>query len=119
MTSGRPVRLALVGAGVRGRDWARVCHESSDVELVAVVDSDQERARRAGVSSEDVAGALSAVFDGVAVTQYRERDKVIPVVLRAESGARDSLLNGHWDPLDELLGAAEQIDEVSKSLPYV
>lgn len=49
--------------------------------------------------------------------QIKFGDQTIPCDIR--SGARDSLLNGHWDPLDELLGAAEQIDEVSKSLPYV
>jgi NodT family efflux transporter outer membrane factor (OMF) lipoprotein len=65
-------------------DW-----ENAVLKMRVVVD--QERARRAGVTSEDVAGSLSSVFDGVVVTQYRERDKVIPVVLRAESGARESL----------------------------
>jgi multidrug efflux pump subunit AcrB len=65
-------------------DW-----ENAVLKMRVVVD--QERARRAGVTSEDVASSLSSVFDGVAVTQYRERDKVIPVVLRAESGARESL----------------------------
>ncbi len=49
--------------------------------------------------------------------QIKFGDQTIPCDIR--SGARDSLLNGHWDPLDELLGAAEQIDEVSKSLTYV
>ena len=44
---------------------------------------DQERARRAGVTSTDVAQALSAHFDGARVTSYREGDKVIPVVFRA------------------------------------
>jgi multidrug efflux pump subunit AcrB len=65
-------------------DW-----ENAVLKMRVLVD--QERARRGGVTSEEVAGSLSSVFDGVVVTQYRERDKVIPVVLRAESGARDSL----------------------------
>ena len=55
------------------------------------VEVDQERARRAGVSSEEVASTLSAIFDGVKVTDYRERDKQIPVVIRAQSNDRDSL----------------------------
>ena len=65
-------------------DW-----ENAVLKMRVVVD--QERARRAGVTSQDVASSLSSHFDGVTVTPYRERDKVIPVVLRAESGARDSL----------------------------
>ena len=35
------------------------------------------------------------------------------------SGARDSLLNGTWDPLDELLSGKEKIDRTSRTLPYV
>ena len=33
-------------------------------------------------------------------------------------GARDSLLNGSWDPLDELLEANHSIEEVHKDLAY-
>ncbi len=43
-------------------------------------------------------------------------DESIPCDIRP--GARDSLRNGHWDPLDELLGASQQIDQVAKALPY-
>ena len=34
-------------------------------------------------------------------------------------GARDSLLNGTWDPLDELLTQRESIDRTADSLGYV
>ncbi|MDA9961703.1 3-isopropylmalate dehydratase small subunit [Opitutales bacterium] len=33
-------------------------------------------------------------------------------------GARDSLLNGRWDPLEELLTATNGIEETARSLPY-
>ena len=33
-------------------------------------------------------------------------------------GARDSLLNGKWDPIDELLSKSEDIEKVSTSLIY-
>lgn len=55
------------------------------------VNIDQERARRAGVSSEEIAGALSAHFDGEVITTYRERDKSIPIMVRAQSNARGNL----------------------------
>ena len=45
----------------------------------------------AGVTSTDVAQTLSAHFDGTQVTSYRESDKVIPVVVRAEATERDNL----------------------------
>ena len=41
-----PVRILLVGAGVRGRVWARVIAEAPDATLAGIVDCDRERARR-------------------------------------------------------------------------
>ena len=41
------------------------------------VEVDQERARRAGVTSEEIAQTLSAYFDGANVTAFREGDKVM------------------------------------------
>ena len=55
------------------------------------VEVDQERARRAQVTSEEVARTLSAFFDGEPVTDFREGDKVIPVVLRTEANNRAEL----------------------------
>jgi multidrug efflux pump subunit AcrB len=52
---------------------------------------DQERARRAGVTSAEIARALSTQLDGLRVTDYREGDKVIPVVLRAGERERSDL----------------------------
>lgn len=49
--------------------------------------------------------------------QVRAGDDLFPVDLRA--GARDSLMNGMWDPLDELLLKNEQVDQLSKSLHYI
>ena len=40
----------------------------------------------------------------------------IPCEIR--EGARDSLLNGRFDPLDELLEGNEQVDEVAQRLSY-
>ena len=34
-------------------------------------------------------------------------------------GARESLLNGTWDPLDELLSANSDVDQVAQGLAYV
>jgi len=59
--------------------------------LKLIVDIDQIRASRAGVSSSDVAAALNATFSGAAVTDYREGDRIIPVVVRGEEEIRFSL----------------------------
>jgi multidrug efflux pump subunit AcrB len=55
------------------------------------VELDQARARRAGVTSEEVARTLSGHFDGFGVSSYREGDRSIPIVVRAEADARGSL----------------------------
>jgi multidrug efflux pump subunit AcrB len=55
------------------------------------VEIDQERARRNGITSEQVATTLSGFFDGTVVTNYREGDKVIPVSIRASAENRNSL----------------------------
>jgi multidrug efflux pump subunit AcrB len=73
-------------AGIRSvrSDW-------EDPVLKLYVEIDQERARRAEVTSAAVASGLVGIFDGQAITDYREGDKVIPVVLRARPEDRDGL----------------------------
>ncbi|MBD3222869.1 MMPL family transporter, partial [bacterium] len=56
-----------------------------------VVDIDQARARRAGVTSQDVAVSLQAGMSGIEVTEYREGDKVIPVTLRSSAADRQDV----------------------------
>jgi multidrug efflux pump len=57
----------------------------------AFVVVDEVRAQRAGVSNTDVAFSLEAAFSGVTLTEYRENDDIIPVVLRSVV-ARDPML---------------------------
>jgi multidrug efflux pump subunit AcrB len=52
---------------------------------------DQHRARRAGVTSSDVATALQGYFSGANITEYRDGDDIIPVVFRAEEEERFNL----------------------------
>ncbi len=76
--------LGVPGAVGVKQDW-----ENRVLKLV--VDIDQTRANRAGVTSQDVAGSLNAVFTGATVTDYREGDRVIPVIVRGEEDIRFSL----------------------------
>ncbi|SVC23470.1 uncharacterized protein METZ01_LOCUS276324 [marine metagenome] len=48
--------------------------------------------------------------------RVRFGEEKIPCDLQA--GARNSLLEGRWDPLEELLGANEKVAAVAKALPY-
>lgn len=52
---------------------------------------DQHRARRAGITSEDIASELQSYFSGATVTEYREDDDIIPVVFRAKDNERFNL----------------------------
>ena len=52
---------------------------------------DQDRAQRAGVTSEDVALSLEASLSGTQLTEYREGDDVIPVTMRSEAADRQNL----------------------------
>ncbi|MBB4267086.1 efflux RND transporter permease subunit [Roseospira visakhapatnamensis] len=56
-----------------------------------VVAVDQARARRAGVTSADIAGALDRAFDGATVSAFREDDDIFPIVTRAVGAERGSL----------------------------
>ncbi len=53
-----------------------------------LVKVNQELARRAGVSSEDVAYSLNAGLTGIDLTQFREGDELIPVTLRTLAADR-------------------------------
>ncbi|MCP4634246.1 MAG: efflux RND transporter permease subunit [candidate division Zixibacteria bacterium] len=63
-----------------------------------LVEVNQPRARRAGVTSQDIAISLQTTLSGMEPTQFREDDKVIPVVLRAEEADRKDL--GKLETLD-------------------
>ncbi len=56
-----------------------------------LVEVDQERARRAGVTSDDVAYSLKASLSGIEMTEYREGDKIIPVTLRSIAADRQDI----------------------------
>ncbi|MBI1236223.1 MAG: MMPL family transporter [Alphaproteobacteria bacterium] len=76
--------LALPGASGVLLDW-----ENRVLEVDLQID--QERARREGVSSASVAQALRRTFNGQEVTSLREGRFEIPVMVRAEETARETL----------------------------
>jgi multidrug efflux pump subunit AcrB len=54
--------------------------------LRIAVNIDQARARRAGVTSESIARTLGTYFESTSISDYREGDKVIPIVVRGDEG---------------------------------
>ncbi len=55
------------------------------------VDIDSERARRSGVSHQDVANSINTYVSGMTATFFREGDESIPVVLRTVAEERRNL----------------------------
>jgi multidrug efflux pump len=73
---------------------------------------DQNKARLVGVASQDLSNLLNSILTGFSITDYRERDKLIEVLARAESSERMSLdeigsinvptQSGKWIPLSQI-----------------
>ena len=55
------------------------------------VDVNQEQAQRAGVSSEDVAYSLRANLQGQQLSEYRDDDNLVPIVIRADVSDREDI----------------------------
>lgn len=71
-----------------------------------VIDVDQDKARRLGVTSQNMSQLLSSYFNGYKISDYREDDQSIPIMLRAAEKDRNSIedllnitLSGNGDPV--------------------
>ena len=56
-----------------------------------IIDIDQNRAKSAGVTSQDIAISLQTVLDGFKTGEYREDDKSIPILLRNDKSEQQTL----------------------------
>ncbi|MEG3640172.1 efflux RND transporter permease subunit [Magnetococcus sp. PR-3] len=56
-----------------------------------LVKVDQNRARRAGITSDDIARSMQSYLNGIEVTQFREQDDIIPIIMRASDAERFNL----------------------------
>jgi multidrug efflux pump len=70
---------------------ANVQFDWDEQTKVIRLDVDQAKARLLGVSSQDVATFLQTAINGLSVTQYRERDQSIEVVMRGAAAERAQL----------------------------
>ena len=89
-------QLRIIGAEIESAFYKvkgvqAVRNDWENAVLKLKVNIDQERARRAGVSSQEIAQSLSAHFDGEVISHFRERDKTIPITIRAQANARGNL----------------------------
>lgn len=56
-----------------------------------ILDVAQDKARELGVTSSDISDVLNTYFTGTTYSTFRDGPDSIPIVLRAETGFRDSL----------------------------
>ena len=56
-----------------------------------IVNINQARARRAGLTNKDIAISLQTILTGIKTTEYREDDEVIPVILRSVAADRQDI----------------------------
>ncbi len=84
------------------------------------VEVDQDKAKLLGTSSRDIAQAMQGWLNGVALTQYRETDKLIDVVWRGTGDARSldnlasldiQLANGRHVPLIQVAHFVPVLEE--------
>lgn len=77
---------------MRGIEGTRNIQDNwENLTVKIIVEIDQARARRVGVTSEQVANALNANLAGTSITGYREGDQTIPVILREQGTARKNI----------------------------
>jgi len=82
---------------------------------------DQAEARAVGLSSQDVASSLAAIFSGVTVTSVRDGNRLVDVIARANVGERSDLTtvanlqiaaaNGQTVPLRQIATLAYGVEE--------
>ncbi len=56
-----------------------------------LVNVNQEQAKRAGMTSQDIALSLKTQFSGAQATEFREGDEVIPILVRSQEAFREDL----------------------------
>ena len=90
-----PDALDLYGKGQEFTDRVRAMPGAIDIRnnwenpvIKARVVVDQAKARRVGISSQEIANSLQAHIDGIRATDYREGDQAIPVVLQSSAEER-------------------------------
>jgi multidrug efflux pump subunit AcrB len=108
---GAPIQIRVVGKDISPRGIKEIYRLADQVKAVlketpgtlSIRDSwgspikklyvrvDQARARRAGLTSQDIAVSLQTQLAGYKATEYREMDEIIPVELRSVQANRRDL----------------------------
>ncbi len=87
---------------------------SINLGVVCVIASDADR--KIIASAIDIQPELEITID-VEDHKIWYGDQFVPCEIKP--GARDSLLSGNYDPLDELLEGADEVSKIASALPYM
>lgn len=108
----------IIAANPESRD---VNLSSGEPERSVAIHLDQTQARALGITSQDVASSLAAVFSGASVTAVRDGNRLVDVVARAGIGERSDLAtianlhirapDGHSIPLRQIAEIAYGVEE--------
>jgi multidrug efflux pump subunit AcrB len=83
--------------------------------IMAIVDVDQARARRAGVTSKAVADALDFFIDGATATDYHEGNVQIPIIARGVKSERESTESLNTITIRTETGGSVPLNQVTNS----
>jgi multidrug efflux pump len=75
----------------QNRHLSNVQFDWDEASKAIRIEIDQDKARTAGLSSQDISGLLNTSLNGFSVTYYRERDKLVEVLLRGAQAERVQL----------------------------
>lgn len=86
---------------------------SINLGIPCVSITDEERVRLAGIIDSNPNGDIK-----INLIDYKIHASNQEFAFELRKGARDSLINGKWDPIDELLSKSPEIEKVANSLLY-
>lgn len=104
-TAMNDLKLAMTNIGGLSNisdDWGQRI-KKFDIQI------NQARALSAGVTSQDIAVSLQTSLDGLQLTEYREGEDIIPVLLRSEAATQQDM--------SKLEGLSVYVQSTGQSLP--
>jgi len=100
---------------------ANVNYNWNELSKVVKLKIDQDKARVLGISSQELAVVINSILSGYSITRFRDDDKLIEVLARAEKNERIGLgnlsdvriptNNGTYVPLSQLVSITYELEE--------
>ncbi|MCU7968220.1 MAG: efflux RND transporter permease subunit, partial [gamma proteobacterium symbiont of Bathyaustriella thionipta] len=102
-------------------DVDNVNYDWNELSKVVKLKIDQDKARVLGISSQELAIVINSILSGYSITHFRENNRLIEVLARAEKNERIGLgnlsdiqiptNNGAFIPLSQLVSLSYELEE--------